>query len=138
MIIDPKDDETRRRLSSQAVVDTAPELSIRRELFRRGLRYRLHRRLLPASRREIDIVFPRQRVAVDVRGCFWHACPEHATWPANNAEWWRDKLMSNRTRDAETVKKLQELGWRVIVVWEHDEITEAADRIVDAVTSLRS
>ncbi len=56
----------------QKIRDTAPEMKLRRELHRRGLRFRLHRKLLPDQRSTVDIVFPGPRVAVDVRGCFWH------------------------------------------------------------------
>lgn len=109
--------------------NTAPEVVLRRELHRRGLRFRVHRRPLPDVRREADIVFGPARVAVFVMGCFWHACPEHATWPKSNAIWWRAKLERNRGRDAETAALLAGRGWTAAIVWEHEDAVEAADRV---------
>lgn len=110
--------------------DTAPELDLRRELHRRGLRFFVDRRL-PASgaRRRIDIAFPRRHVAVLVDGCFWHGCPEHASWPKANAAWWKAKIETNRARDRDTDERLRSAGWTVIRVWEHESPIEAADRI---------
>ena len=118
-----------RRMRHQAARDTGPELALRRELHRRGLRYRVHRRPVPELRREADVVFPGARVAVFVMGCFWHGCPRHATWPRNNAEWWREKLERNRTRDAETMARLRAEGWLPVIVWEHESAAAAAARI---------
>lgn len=120
-------------MQRQAARDTGPELALRRELHRRGLRYRIHRRPLPELRREADVVFPSARVAVFVMGCFWHGCPEHATWPANNAEWWREKLERNQARDAETMARLRAAGWVPIVVWEHEPASVAAGRVASQV-----
>lgn len=126
------------RMSRQATRDTVPEVRLRKELHRRGLRYRVHASpLASSSRRVVDIAFVRERVAVDVRGCFWHACPEHATWPASNAAWWEAKLQGNQRRDAETQRLLEEEGWLVVVVWEHEDAVEAADRVERAVRSRR-
>jgi DNA mismatch endonuclease, patch repair protein len=66
---------------------------------------------------------------VFVDGCFWHGCPQHASWPKNNADFWRDKIEANRARDADTNRRLEELGWTVIRVWAHDQTVAAADRI---------
>lgn len=66
-----------------------------------------------------DFVFLKQRVAVFVDGCFWHACPKHATKPKNNAAFWRKKLAGNRRRDALVTRTLRRAGWRVVRVWEH-------------------
>src|SRR5689334_7727114 len=80
--------------------DTRPELAIRSRVHRTGLRYRVHTRIsLGGSTVRPDLVFARARVAVFVDGCFWHVCPEHATWPATNAAWWREKLARNQARD---------------------------------------
>src|SRR5262245_3398365 len=91
--------------------DTAPELLIRSELHRRGLRFRVQRPLDFDRRRRADIVFPRERVAVFVDGCFWHSCPEHATFPQANAEFWRTKLARNVERDRDTDRRLADLDW---------------------------
>jgi len=125
----PATEAVRVRMSRQPSRDTLPELALRRELHRRGLRFRVHRRPIAGLRREADIVFGPARVAVFVMGCFWHGCPEHATWPRNNAAWWRDKLEKNRARDIDTANRLSEAGWTAVVVWEHESPRRAAARI---------
>jgi DNA mismatch endonuclease (patch repair protein) len=118
--------------------DTKPEMQIRSELHRRGLRFRLQRQLEFDRRRRIDIAFPRERVAVFIDGCFWHSCPEHATWPRANADFWRAKLHRNVERDRDTDRRLTELGWQVVRVWEHEDPTSAAERIDAAVRGRRN
>jgi DNA mismatch endonuclease (patch repair protein) len=113
--------------------DTLPELALRSELHRRGLRFRVDRAPLPGLRSRADIVFGPARVAVYVDGCFWHSCPEHATKPKANAEWWEQKLKRNRERDAETNRVLRENGWEVVRIWEHEDPVVAADRVEVAV-----
>ena len=108
---------------------TAPELAIRRELHRRGLRYRVDMRLPQIGRTRPDIVFTRAKVAVFVDGCFWHRCPEHKSFPKTNAEWWRRKLDTNVERDHRTDAALTKAGWIVIRIWEHEEPIKAADRV---------
>ena len=105
------------RMRRQVRRDTAAELVLRRLLHRRGLRYFIHRRPLPKLRREADLIFPRVRVAVFVDGCFWHGCPDHATWPKTNAEFWRVKIEKNAARDRETVVELESAGWVAVRVW---------------------
>lgn len=113
---------TRRR-------DTSAELALRCELHRRGLRYRVDYPPLPGLKRRADIVFTRQRVAIFCDGCFWHGCPDHATWPRNNAAWWRKKIEANKRRDADTDARLADAGWIVFRVWEHEDQKRAADLI---------
>ena len=67
----------------------------------------------------MDFVFPKLRLAIFVDGCFWHACPIHATKPKNNAAFWREKLAGNRRRDALVTRTLRRAGWRVLRLWEH-------------------
>jgi DNA mismatch endonuclease, patch repair protein len=119
-------------MTSQRQRDTKGELELRSLLHRRGLRFRVHA-LLPGLRRRSDIVFTRARVAVFVDGCFWHGCPEHGSWPKQNADWWREKIEANQRRDRDTDARLKAAGWTVIRVWEHDDPTRAADRIVEIV-----
>jgi DNA mismatch endonuclease, patch repair protein len=109
--------------------DTAPEVRLRSELHRRGLRYSIDVPPLEGVRRRADIVFFRRKLAVFVDGCFWHACPIHATWPKTNADWWKDKLETNKQRDRETDRQLEEAGWDVVRVWEHEDPVVAAERI---------
>lgn len=119
------------RLRMQAVRqrDTRPELALRAELHRLGLRYRVGIPPLPNLRRRADVVFPRARVAVFVDGCFWHGCPIHGTTPKRNSQWWTSKIETNKARDADTDKRLHEEGWTVLRFWEHDDPIEAAQII---------
>ena len=110
---------------------TKPEIELRRELHRRGLRYRVSMGVLP--RRRIDIAFTRARVAVQVHGCFWHGCPCRTTAPQANTSFWSEKIEANRARDADTDSQLRALGWSVITVWEHEDPVLAADRVAAAV-----
>jgi DNA mismatch endonuclease (patch repair protein) len=127
----------RRRLESQRRADTKPEVALRRALHRLGLRYRLHAAVVTGTRRSVDIVFPSVRVAIDVRGCYWHGCDLHGTAPKANAEWWGAKLDANRERDADTVRRLEEEGWLVVVAWEHDDPITTAVVIADAIKARR-
>jgi DNA mismatch endonuclease (patch repair protein) len=113
-------------------------MAVRRACHHLGLRYWANRRPLPTLRREADLVFPRARVAVFVDGCFWHGCPEHGTWPRNNAEFWRAKIEGNVRRDRDTDARLEAEGWTVVRVWEHEAPADAAQRIAEAVDAVRS
>ncbi|MFD0064889.1 very short patch repair endonuclease [Streptomyces sp. NPDC056637] len=121
------------RMSRQARKDTAPEVAVRRLLHASGLRYRLHVRVPDMPRRTIDIAFTRAKVAVFLDGCFWHGCPEHATQPKANAEWWRAKLDRNMARDRETTECLTTSGWTVLRFWEHEDPVEVAARLAAVV-----
>ncbi|MEV0947227.1 DNA mismatch endonuclease Vsr [Rhodococcus sp. NPDC049939] len=123
------DPATSARMRAQRRRDTAPELLLRRELHRRGVRYFVDRAPVKGIRRRADLVFPRRMVAVYVDGCFWHSCPQHATFPKNNAQWWADKLAGNVTRDRDTDARLEEAGWTVIRIWEHENPVTAANRV---------
>ncbi len=125
-------------MSNQRSRDTAIEIALRRILHATGLRYRVHRRPLRGVRREADILFGPARVAVFVDGCFWHGCPEHATWPKNNAGFWREKIEKNRARDGDTDARLAEAGWLSVRVWEHEDAAEAAERIASLVWARRA
>ena len=118
-------------MARQARRDTAPEMDLRRELHRRGLRFRVSLRPLDAIRSTADVVFTRAKVAVYVDGCFWHSCPEHGTMPTSNRAWWHAKLERNKARDRASDNALAAAGWRVVRVWEHETAGEAADRIED-------
>src|SRR5688572_22759595 len=100
--------------------DTTPELRLRRELHRRGLRFRKHFRIRAAGVVvRPDVVFTRQRMAVFVDGCFWHSCPTHGTQPATNATYWQAKFQHNRIRDERVNEALRSDGWEVLRIWEH-------------------
>ena len=88
-------------------------------------------------KRRADIVFAPARVAVFVDGCFWHGCPEHATWPKKNAAWWREKIEGNRRRDADTDARLAAVGWVSVRVWAHEKPMEAAAKVATLVQARR-
>ena len=97
--------------------DTKPEMVVRKWLHSQGLRFRLHRKDLPGKP---DIVLPRFKTVILVNGCFWHqhqGCRK-AALPASNRDFWAEKLGRNVERDNENKKKLIDLGWRIVEVWE--------------------
>ncbi|MGY1813291.1 very short patch repair endonuclease [Blastococcus sp. SYSU D00820] len=121
--------EVAARMSRARRRDTAPEVAVRREAYRRGLRYRVDASLPGLPRRRADMVFVRRRIAVFIDGCFWHSCPVHATTPTANREWWVAKLQRNEERDRHTDDHLRGLGWTVLRFWEHEDPSAAVDVI---------
>ena len=119
--------------------DTSPELVVRRILHAWGFRYRLHRKDLPGRP---DIVLPRHRLIIDVRGCFWHSCPDcdrGRRRPKSNVEFWSRKLSANVERDLRNTKALEERGWRVEIVWECQTKNTASlkVRLLGVLTTIR-
>ena len=123
--------EAELRMKSQRRRDTTAETALRKELFARGLRYRVDFRVV--GRRRVDVALTRAKVAVFVDGCFWHRCPEHGTIPKANRDWWIAKLEANERRDRATDEQLTTMGWTVLRVWEHESVADAADRIEEVV-----
>lgn len=122
--------EQRKRCMSRVKgKDTAPEVKLRKALWRKRLRYRLGYKL-PGKP---DIVFVAARVVVFVDGCFWHGCPIHGTKPETNREFWENKIERNIQRDHEVTKTLIASGWMVIRVWTH-ELKEDFEAVVDKIT----
>jgi DNA mismatch endonuclease, patch repair protein len=116
--------------------NTRPELAIRSEVHRRGLRFRKDFRLdLGAVKPRPDLAFTRRRVAVFVDGCFWHCCPVHGKSPSQNTGYWNPKLARNQERDRLQEKALEAAGWTVLRIWEHEETVEAADRVEELLRS---
>lgn len=113
--------------------DTGPELLLRKKLWARGVRYRLKYRLNGRLLKgRPDLVFPGGRLAVFVDGCFWHGCPEHASMPKRNADFWEKKLKRNVEHDEEVTASLRMQGWNVLRFWEH-EIETDLDRVVGVI-----
>jgi DNA mismatch endonuclease, patch repair protein len=119
----PLNETVRRQMSAMPTRDTATEMALRRELHKRGLRFRVQLRTIPGRP---DIALTRAQIAVFVDGCFWHRCPVHGTAPKNNGGWWAAKLDANVDRDRRKDSQLRELGWLPIHVWEHDNPADAA------------
>lgn len=115
-MVDVVDQATRSRMMSGIRgKNTKPERIVRSFLHRAGLRFRLHAKL-PGKP---DLVLPKYRTAVFVHGCFWHrheGC-RYATTPANNALFWREKFAGNVSRDARKKQQLEQMGWKVLVIW---------------------
>jgi len=114
--------------------DSEPELALRSRLHAAGYRYRCDYRLTfgtESVRR--DIVFTKRRIAVFVDGCFWHSCPLHGANTRTNTDCWEPKLARNRERDLRDVRVLEDAGWGVVRVWEHEDVEVAYDRVSDAV-----
>lgn len=112
--------------------ETRPEQKIRSALHRCGYRFRKNLASLPGSP---DIVLKKFKTVIFVNGCFWHqhaGCPK-AVMPKSNEDYWLKKFHKTIVRDEENKKKLQKLGWRVIVIWEC-EINNNLDRTVSKIT----
>jgi DNA mismatch endonuclease (patch repair protein) len=122
----------RRIMQGNRRRDTRPELAVRREAHRRGLRYRVDVQPVSWLRRRADLVFFRDRIAVFIDGCFWHGCPEHYKPPSTNSGYWSVKVAGNVRRDRDTDGQLANEGWQVIRAWEHQAPTEVVDRIIAA------
>lgn len=118
----------RLRMQTTKRRDTKPELLLRSELDRHGLRYAVDH-TVDGTRRRADIVFKGARVAVYVDGCYWHGCPSHGTLPKSNGQSWKEKFAANRSRDADTDLRLARAGWTVMRFWEHDDPVEAAAKV---------
>lgn len=97
--------------------DSASEMRLRRLIHGMGFRYRLHVKTLPGTP---DLVFPARKAVIFMHGCFWHRHRDCrlARMPKSRVDFWPEKLEANKRRDEENVSRLNELGWRVLVVWE--------------------
>lgn len=118
--MDVHDKETRSyNMSCIKGKGTKPEEIVRKHLFSQGFRYRKNDKRLSGTP---DIVLPKYRTVIFVNGCFWHGhkgC-RYFVWPKNNAEFWKNKIESNISRDRKKAETLKDQGWKVIVVWECD------------------
>ncbi|MCW8449757.1 very short patch repair endonuclease [Legionella quinlivanii] len=96
--------------------NTKPEMIIRKELFARGYRYRLHQKELAGKP---DLILPKYRSAIFINGCFWHCHDCHLfKWPQTRKEFWENKILSNKARDEMNKNTLLQAGWRILIVWE--------------------
>lgn len=110
--------------------DSRAELALRRELHRRGLRFRVDLPIrVPGRLVRPDVVFTRAYLAVFVDGCFWHCCPEHGNVPKANRPYWQPKLARNVARDRAVDSVLSTAGWRVLRSWEHEDPRAVADHV---------
>ncbi|WP_300599981.1 very short patch repair endonuclease [Niabella sp.] len=96
--------------------DTKPEILVRKFLFSKGLRYKLHDKQLPGKP---DLVFPKYKTVLFIHGCFWHGhegCRYYVI-PKTRTDWWLAKINGNKKKDAESVTRLVQLGWKINEVW---------------------
>lgn len=114
---DVHDPQTRsRNMAAIRAKNTKPELLVRKALFARGFRYRLHDSKLPGKP---DLVFPRYNAVIQINGCFWHGHNCHLfKWPATRQDWWHNKINRTREVDDRSQHELNRLGWRVLTIWE--------------------
>ena len=129
---DTVDQATRSHIMSLVrASNTTPELRLRKALFARGLRYRIHCSNLPGKP---DIVFSGRKAIIFVHGCqwHWHGC-NRSRMPSTNVEYWQKKISRNQQRDREHLSKLQANGWKVLVVWECSLKMKTLDKFVDKV-----
>ena len=113
-----------RNMACIRAKDTKPELIVRRYLHQKGLRYRLHVPDLPGKP---DLVFVRRRICLFINGCFWHGCTKCTDGkrrPKSNRAYWLPKIRRNKQRDSLHKRRLEQEGWKVVIIWEC-EITRA-------------
>ena len=111
--------------------DTKPEMLLRKWLWSRGYRYRLHRKDIPGKP---DIIFPGRKKVIFVHGCFWHkhAC-KYFKWPKTNFEFWEKKIKGNVSRDNRNYQLLTENNWQYLVVWECETKSRAPEKLFDKI-----
>ncbi|WP_071658978.1 very short patch repair endonuclease [Duganella sp. HH101] len=125
-----------RNMAAIRSINTKPELMLRKALHAAGFRFRLHRKDLPGRP---DIVLPRYNTVIFVNGCFWHQHPgcKFARNPQSHEAFWKAKLDRNVERDKCNTAELDDLGWKVIVVWEC-ELRDSTDFLASLVNLIRN
>ena len=105
-----------KNMSHIRSINSKPEEIVRKYLFSKGFRYRKNVRTLPGCP---DIVLPKYHTVIFVNGCFWHKhdCGRFV-WPSSNTEYWIPKIKRNVERDKQNHKKLIDMGWKVLIIWE--------------------
>lgn len=117
-------------MSRVTAKNTKPELTLRKYLFSKGYRYRLHRKDLPGKP---DIVLPKYKTVIFVHGCFWHghSCKKGKNLPKQNRSFWQKKIKNNTIRDKNNIYNLERIGWKVLIIWECEIKNEKKlDRII--------
>jgi DNA mismatch endonuclease (patch repair protein) len=109
-------EERSKQMSLVRSKDTKPEMRVRRLVHGLGFRYRLHRADLPGKP---DLVFPSRRKVIFVHGCFWHGhkC-KLGRMPKTRLDYWQSKIGCNKSRDRQTLRRLRNLGWKCLTIWE--------------------
>ncbi len=112
--------------------DTRPEMIVRQGLHARGIRFRLHRKDLPGRP---DLVLPKFQSAIFIHGCFWHSHEDCRNFriPKTRAEFWTEKLSTNKLRDQRNIETLRGGGWRILIVWECETRRTSVAPLMDQV-----
>ena len=113
--------------------NTKPEMIVRKYLFSKGYRFRLHDKKLPGSP---DIVLPKYKTIIFINGCFWHGhngC-RYFVIPKTRTQWWTDKINKNITNDEMNINKLTGDGWKVISTWECELKSSAVEATLLSLT----
>ena len=130
-MVTPSKQQIHNTMSAIRSKDTKPELIVRKWLWTRGFRYRLNYARLPGHP---DIVLRKYRTCIFVNGCFWHGhegC-SHFSMPKTNTAFWKRKIERNKQRDAEEQRRLAEMGWHCITVWECELKPAVRDKTLTA------
>jgi DNA mismatch endonuclease, patch repair protein len=116
-VTDVVDKKSRSRMMSGIRgKDTKPELIIRKALFRKGFRYKLHDKSLPGKP---DLVLPKYDAVIFINGCFWHQHNCHLfKWPSTRPQFWKSKINRNKEVDRRNYKQLKKDGWWILTIWE--------------------
>ncbi len=138
---DKFDKKTRSRvMASVKNKNTKPEVNIRKALFAKGLRYKIHNKNLPGCP---DLVFPKYKAVIFIHGCFWHNhdC-KHGQLPSTNVAFWKEKLEKNEKRDRRSIVELKDIGWKVKVIWlcqlKNRKNFKSEDAIIEIIEWLKS
>lgn len=123
-------EQRKRCMSKIKSKDTKPEMLVRRFLFSHGFRFRLHRKDLPGNP---DIVLPKYKTVIFINGCFWHGHKDckFASIPETNRDFWLTKISGNIIRDNESVERLKQSGWKVIVIWQCELKPKVKDQTLE-------
>ncbi|HVW99873.1 MAG TPA: very short patch repair endonuclease [Candidatus Babeliaceae bacterium] len=111
--------------------NTKPEILVRKFLYKKGYRYRLHVKGLPGKP---DVVLKKYKTVIFIHGCFWHGhegC-KYYVLPKSNTDYWLPKIQGNIARGLLAEKELTKNNWKIVTVWEC-ELKENADKVLNAI-----
>lgn len=97
--------------------DTNPEKQVRKALWAKGFRYRIHDKSIIGTP---DVSNKSKKIAIFVDGCFWHGCKRCYVPPKTNSDYWKNKYQKNKERRKKVVKALTKEDWKIIQIWEHE------------------
>ena len=114
--------------------NTKIEINFRKELWRRGYRFRKHYNKLIGKP---DIAMVKNKIAIFIDSCFWHGCPHHCRMPHSNRAYWNTKIKRNKRRDREVVKWYKKNHWNIFRFWEHEINNDMSECVQKIKNSLR-